>query len=130
MRTDRAWLMQWVRNSFGAQPEYLWADMPNAAVFRHRENRKWFCLMMEVSAKKLGFSTDEMVDICNVKCDPLMLGSVLEKTGCFPAYHMNKQHWLTILLNGSVSEEDVQFLLEQSYDLTSKKSQKIVKNEK
>ncbi len=124
MYADRAWLIQWILEQFGAEPEYLWADMPNAAIFRHRENQKWFCLMMDVSAKKLGLPADSIVDICNVKCDPLLLGSVLEKTGYFPAYHMNKQHWLTILLDNSVPVEDVQFLLEQSYDLTSPKKSK------
>lgn len=121
MGIDRNGLIQLVQRIYSASPEYLWQDTPDACVFRHIDNGKWFGIIMSVSGQKIGLENRAAVDICNVKCAPLLLGSLLEKPSCFPAYHMNKKHWLTFLLDGSVSEEEVCFLLDMSYDLTAPK---------
>lgn len=49
-----------------------------------------------------------------------MLGSLLEEKGFYPAYHMNKEHWITIFLDGSVDDEKILSLIDISYDLTVK----------
>lgn len=121
MKTDRTGIIKIVRDEYSAEPEYLWADTPEAAVFRHSSNRKWFGVILNVSGKRLGLDRDDIVDVLDVKCDPLLLGSMLEKPGCLPAYHMNKKHWLSVLLDGSVPEEDIRLLLDMSYDLTAPK---------
>ena len=59
----------------------------------------------------------EMVDIIDVKCDPDMTNMIIQTYGFLPGYHMNKQHWITILLDGSVSEAKVLDFLDMSYDL-------------
>ena len=68
-----------------------------------RGTQKWFGLLMSVSPQSLRISGDARIDILNVKCDPLLIGSLRLKPGFFPAYHMNKRHWITIRLDGSVS---------------------------
>lgn len=76
---------------------------------------------MDVSRKKLGLSGDGSVDILNVKCDPLMIGSLLKESGILPAYHMNKANWITVLLDNSASDEHIKMLLDISYTMTLKK---------
>lgn len=58
------------------------------------------------------------VDIINVKCDHIMLGSLLEENGFFPAYHMNKTHWISIVLDGRVDIQKIKTLIDISYELT------------
>ena len=61
------------------------------------------------------------VDILNVKCNPIMMGSLRGKPGFCPAYHMNKDKWITILLDGSAGQEDIKALLAMSYTMTAMK---------
>ncbi len=74
--------------------------------------------MLVVEKNKLGIDSDDRVDILDVKCDPILIGSLIQNEGYFPAYHMNKTHWITILLDGSVPKEEIFNLIDLSYDLT------------
>ena len=76
---------------------------------------------MNVSKRKLGLPEDKAVEILDVKCDPILLGSLLGREGFLPAYHMSKSSWVSILLDGSVPPEEIRDLLTISYDLTKKK---------
>ena len=52
-----------------------------------------------------------------MKCDPDLVGMIIQTYGFLPGYHMNKQHWITILLDDSVSEAKTLDFLDMSYDL-------------
>ena len=117
-RMNRADAEQYIRETYQAEPDFPWRTHPHFAVFRHGGNRKWFALLMEVSKKKLGLPGDGALDVLNVKCDPVLLGSLLGERGFFPAYHMNKENWISILLDGTVSADEIKPLLELSYQLT------------
>ncbi len=121
---DKDELIKYVSEEYDISPEYLWESTPDAFVFRRKNNRKWFAVAMEISKRKLGIDSDEKVYILDVKCDPLMLGSYLEQDGFFRAYHMNKEKWLTVLLDGSVNREDIISALDMSYELADNKKKK------
>lgn len=106
---------------FGTVPEYLWARTPECAVLRRRDNSKWYALIMNIPRKYIGLEGDEITDILNVKCDQLMLGSLLQTEGFFPAYHMNKNSWISILLDGTVPERTIFRLIDMSYELAGGK---------
>jgi len=114
-------LFAWAEDRCGALPEHLWADTPEYAVLRRPDNRKWFAIFMEVDGAHLGLPGRGTVPVVNVKCDPRMLGSLLQSEGYLPAYHMNKERWVTVLLDGSVPEAEVLRMLELSYGLTEPK---------
>lgn len=101
---DRDMIFKFAAENFGAKPEYLWKKYPDYAVLRRRDNNKWFAVIMNITKDKLGLDSKEEVDIIDVKCDPLMIGSSRMSDGVFPAYHMNKDHWITILLDGADDE--------------------------
>lgn len=119
---DRDGLLQWVAQQFGIEPEYPWQD--ENAVLRHRENQKWFAALLVVRADRLGLPGEGLLDIVNVKCDPRLIGSLVGQPGFHKAYHMNKEKWLSIRLDGSVPADTVQMLISLSYDLTGIKPQK------
>lgn len=111
-------ILRYVTEKYGTKPEYLWEKTPDAAVLRHSSNKKWYGIMMHVQRRKLGISGDGSVDILNVKCDPLISGSLRLSAGILPGYHMNKASWITILLDGTVPEEEIFSLLDMSFELT------------
>lgn len=114
---NREYILNYVKEKYHTNPEYLWKKYPFYAIFRVK--KKWFGIVMNVPKEKLGFSGQEEVDILNVKCPPEMIGSLRKSECILPAYHMNKEHWITILLDGSVPKEKIEQLIAISYDLVS-----------
>lgn len=113
-----------ISETYNADADYPWLKYPNYEVFRHSSNQKWFALIMDVPKSKLGLQGDEPLNVVNFKCDPLLIGSLRGEAGIFPAYHMNKEQWITVALDGSVSDEQIQMLLDMSYEATAPKAHK------
>ena len=115
-RVDREEIFEYVKKQYGTIPEYLWSSSPDSAVLRHH-NGKWYAVIMNVERSKLGLDGDDTVEIIDVKCDPEMTGMIIQTYGFLPGYHMNKQHWITILLDGIVGESKILDFLDMSYNL-------------
>jgi len=109
---------------YAVLPEFLWADSPLHGVLRRPDNRKWFGIVMRIRYSNLGLPSDEPVDVLNLKCGPVLLGSLLPQEGYLPAWHMSKGAWVTVLLDGTVPFDDIAPLLEISWDLTAGKPKK------
>lgn len=114
-------LFAFARETYGTEPEYPWADEPDFAVLRHSLGGKWYGLVMRLPRRTLGLLGEGSIDVLNLKLDPALVYILRELEGYLPAWHMNKTHWLTLRLDGSVPPERVEDLLGQSYDLTRKK---------
>lgn len=76
------------------------------------------CAHYADTEKRLGISSEEEVDVMNVKSYPELIGSLRFSEGFFPAYHMNKTHWITVLLDENADKEKINTLLDISYELT------------
>ena len=118
---NREELTNYTLETYNADQDYPWAKYPNFTVLRHANNKKWFALIMEIPRSKLGLHGDELLDVVNFKCDPILIGSLREEAGFFPAYHMSKTSWITATLDGTVSEDKIKMLLDLSYELTVSK---------
>ena len=115
----------YIKKKYKVSPEFPWKRYPDNAVFRHSDNNKWFALVMEVGGDKLGVNNADYIPVINVKIDDMFLRDMLiRQAGIIPAYHMNKEHWITILLDGTVQKQTICDLIDISYDLTNKKLQK------
>ena len=105
--------------------------MCSSDLIRHNADKKWFGIIMPgIAWRKLGVDRDGVVEVMNVKCDPVILPSLVDGQGLFPAYHMNKQHWITIVLDGSVPLDKIIWLLDASYMMTLKKAKGKKKGER
>ena len=113
-------LNKYIIDSYGAEPEFLWSKFPHYAVYRHQDNKKWFAIIMDVEYRKLGVESEAKTDIINLKLgDPLLVDTLINDNGYYKAYHMAKNTWITIALDGSVSFEEIVSLLSDSYYLTA-----------
>jgi len=111
-------LFQHIKETYSVEPDYPWMD--ENAVVRHQDTRKWFGLVMNITANKLGLKSSEKIDVLNIKCDPMLIGSFVVEKGFYPAYHMNKNSWITIDIN-QVQDDMIKMLVDMSYELTNKK---------
>ena len=117
-------LTRYIFDTYSVEPDYPFPGDNTSAVFRHAGNRKWFALVMNIPAQKLGLPSKNRIDIVNMKCDSVLIGSFRGLPGLFPAYHMNKESWITAALDGSAPDETVKTLLDMSYQATLPKVRK------
>ena len=117
---NRQELAAYLTDTYGTAGEHLLAKCPCFLVFRHSGNKKWFAVIMDIPRKNLGLTGDGEISVVNLKCDPRLIGSFREESGIFPGWHMNKAHWLSVALDGTVEDEKIRFLVDMSYELTKK----------
>ena len=123
MIMTREEIFVYAEKTFSTTPEYLWENDDVTAVLRNKTSSKWFGILMKVSNKTLGISGEGTTDVMNVKCGPIISGSLRMQKGFLPAYHMNKENWVTVLIN-EVPEEQIIDLINLSYELTEKRKKK------
>ncbi len=112
--------LAWLSNSFSATPDFPWPDTPDYCVFRC-SNQKWFALVMKVKYSQLGLKGEYEVWVVNIKAPVDKIPSLIDKKSIFPAWHMNKKHWITVLLTAATGFEKLCQLTEISYALVNKK---------
>ena len=122
MNKERENIINFALSLEGAMADKPFPEDFDTTVLRHADTGKWFGIIMHISGNKVGLSPDIKVDVMNVKCKPEDTFTAREiSSGILPAYHMNKKHWISILLDGTVERELTEALLENSYELTKKK---------
>jgi len=109
--------------TYNTTPDYPFDDDFETAVLRHTVNRKWYAIIMKVSRNKFGINRDEVVDVVNLKLPTEMFGSFGAADGVFPAYHMNKLHWISLILSDA-SDVLIEFLVNVSYEATKNNKKK------
>ncbi len=114
-------LIAHVRDIYGDEPEFLWEKFPDNAIWRRKDNRKWYGALLTVSKKKLGLESDEIVEIIDLREQPEMIKSLLEQDNYYPGWHMNKNHWYTILLDGKVPFDEICRRIDVSYKIAGNK---------
>ena len=107
--------MAYVRENYGDELEFLWEKFPDCAVWRRRDSRKWYAVLLTVSRRKLGLPSDDREEILDLRCDPGLLQQRIDNRFYFPGWHMNKKHWYTIILDGSVPLERICRHIDESY---------------
>lgn len=113
-------VIAYIKDKYDDELEYLWKKFPNNAVVRRKDNKKWYAAILTVSRRKLGFDSDEMVEILDLRMIPEDIEKMVDGVKLLPGYHMNKKHWITICFDGTVSLEEICSRIDESYKLADK----------
>ena len=105
-------------NTYQVEPDYPWKKHADYAVLRHPRHRKWFALVFPLESHKLGLADGAVVEVMNIKTRPEITGSLRQQHGVYAAYHMNKEHWLSLTLENGLPDSDILALLDDSFTLT------------
>ncbi len=104
----------------GAVCDYPFREERDIAVLRHADNQKWFAVLLAAPKARIGKEGKGSETVLDVKCPPDLLPMLCNTyAGILPGYHMNKKHWITVRLDGSVPDEEIEKLVRLSYDITS-----------
>lgn len=118
-------IAQLIKEQWGDLPDYPFAKLPSYGAFRHPNNNKWYALVSQIPRDKLdGSGSQEEVEIVNLKVDAREIAELLSQSGIYPAYHMSKKSWVSVLLDGTVEDQTIFALLEKSRYLVGPKSYK------
>ncbi len=109
--------LEYCLSTYGTSPDYPFDEDFETAVLRHGGNRKWYAIAMKVSRGKFGLESNEVIDVINLKLPTEMFGSFGEADGVYPAYHMNKLHWISVLLPDAPTDV-IRFLTNVSFEAT------------
>jgi predicted DNA-binding protein (MmcQ/YjbR family) len=115
-------LTSWIRQTYGETPDFPFADDDESGVFRLKGSRKWYALIMTIDSTHLGGKDHHDISIINLKVQPERRDALLMQEGIYPAYHMNPQHWITVLLDDAVGDEALHELVEASRQLVMGKT--------
>lgn len=113
-------LISYVRENYKDELEFLWEKFPDNAIWRRKDNSKWYGALLAVSKCKLGLKSDEIIEIIDLRIAPEELAALLDGVNYLPGYHMNKKNWYTICLDGSVTTNELIERIDRSYSLAAK----------
>lgn len=107
-----------IKEKYGDEPEFEWEKFPGYATFRNKDSKKWYGIIMNLDKSKLEENATGEVEVIDIKLEPNEMEYLLKQDGFYPAYHMNKKSWITIILNNTISDENIMSLIEKSYSYT------------
>ncbi|WP_335934936.1 MmcQ/YjbR family DNA-binding protein [Fusobacterium polymorphum] len=110
-------IINYIKNKYGDELEFLWEKSHKNAVVRRKSSNKWYAVILTVSKRKLNLDSDEIIEVINLHNSPEEIEKLIDNKKYFPAYHMNKKHWCTICLDGTVELEEIYKLIDISYEL-------------
>lgn len=120
-------ICEYIKRKYNEDLLYLWKNDFDDAVFRHLENGVWYGVIMRISKRKLGLDSDELIEVLDLKNKPAIIQKIIDNKCFFPAYHMNKKHWVTFILDNRTSLETIFKLIDESYQLTIDKKKGVFK---
>ena len=109
-------VIDYIGEKYGDKPEFLWDD--ENGIIRNSQNDKWFIIFMKVFPEKLGLKGNEKVEIIDIRYQKDETDKVIDGKSIFPGYHMNKKSWITVLMNGSLDNQELFELIDNSYNLS------------
>ena len=111
----------YVRDKYGDELEFLWEKFPDNAIWRRKDNGKWYGALLTVKASKLSLADDKLIEILDLRIKTEDIEATVDNERFFMGYHMNKKHWYTILLDDSIPTEEICRRIDGSYLLAKKK---------
>ena len=110
-------IVAYIKNKYRDELEFLWEKSPKNAVVRRKSSKKWYAVILTVSKRKLNLDSDEIIEVINLHNRVEEIEKLIDNKKYFPAYHMNKKHWCTICLDGTVELKEIYKLIDISYEL-------------
>lgn len=111
-------IINYVKAKYDNDLEFLWKKSPKNAIWRNQNNRKWYGTVLVISKDKLKIESNEMVEILDLRYQKNDIKNIIDNYKIFPGYHMNKDNWITIILDGRVELEEIYQLIDNSYQLS------------
>jgi len=118
-------LTEAIRKCYGDVPLFMWEKFAGYGVFKIQNSGKWYAFIGNLDFSKLDKNRTGEVEIINLKADAEQISLLTVQRGFYPAYHMNKKNWITIVLDETIDDEVILSLIDDSRYLVTKNKKKI-----
>lgn len=113
-------ILSLVKDTYGDDYETPWGKEEDGIIVRNPRTKKWYLLIMRVNGGKIDPSLTSVMEIMNVRVGEALVSTLIKEKGIYPAYHMNKKYWISVLLDGSVNENGIMDLIAISHKCSEK----------
>ncbi len=114
-------IINYIKEKYNSDLEFLWDKFKGNAIARRKDNKKWYLIILTVSKEKLGIKSKEKAEIIDIRAKADKLPLLIQKNNIYPGYHMNKKHWISIILDNSMTINEICKRIDESYILADKK---------
>lgn len=111
-------ITQLIFKKYGNEPEFLWEKFDGSGIFRNPESKKWYAAILDVEGSKIKRGKSGIIEVLDIKLNPEEIQELLLQKNFYPAYHMNKKSWITIILDESLSDKCIMDFIEKSHKLS------------
>ena len=111
-------IIKHIKQKYGDELEFLWEKFDNNAIWRNKQNDKWYGLLINIPKSKLGLESDDIVEIIDLRYQKGDTESIVDNVKIYPGYHMNKKSWITIILDETLDTKEIFKLIDNSYKLS------------
>lgn len=113
-------ITKYIEEKYKDKPEFLWDNAPGFGVFRNKQTKKWYAIIMNINKSKIDKENKE-IEIINLKLKTDKIEKLTSKEGYYKAYHMNKKYWISILLDNTIDYKEITKLIDESYEIVNSK---------
>ena len=111
-------IIEYIKAKYNDELEFLWEKYDDAAIWRNKQNNKWYGLLMIITEDKLGVDSNRKVEVLDIRYQKEESQKIVDNKKIFPGYHMNKKSWITIKLDNTVEIRRIKELIDNSYNLS------------
>ncbi len=111
-------VIEYITEKYGDELEFLWEKFDDNAIWRNKQNNKWYALLLTISESKLGLNSDKIVEALDLRYQKDEVENIVDGAKVFPGYHMNKKSWITIKLDGTMKTSKIYEFIDNSYKLS------------
>ncbi len=112
-------ILRFIKENYDAEPEFLWSSLPECAALRVPGKKPWFAVVGRIPKDKIDIRDGGIAEVINLKDEPKTVTARIAEKKAFPAYHMNKQHWYTVILDDRLKDEEILSFVKSSYDIVN-----------
>lgn len=112
-------IIDYVRKKYHDELEFLWDD--ENAIWLNKKRKKWYAVLMVLSENKINGNSTDKIEVINLRYQKNLINDLIDNRKFFPGFHMNKNNWITIKLDGSVAIKEIYELLDNSYNISLNK---------
>lgn len=112
----------YIYKTYHVEPAFLFVKDPHLAIYRNNKD-KWFAVIMHLPFNTVDKTSKRLdtVEVMNIKVKPETLEDLIKINGIYEAYHMNKKHWVSVILDESIDHKYIFNMIDTSYNLVNKK---------
>lgn len=114
-------IIKYIKEKYNDDLEFLWDKFPNNAIWRNKKNNKWYALLLTIKENKIGLSSDKLIEIIDIRYPKEEISNIIDNKIIFKGYHMNKNSWITIKLDGNLDIKYIFKLIDDSYNISLNK---------